>query len=113
MLAVAPSSRFNAPAESIARESGAARLGRDGRNVSISFVGAAAGRGPCTADYAADYAASRTAIAVRVKMIRQNDGTAACSAVGYQRHVTVTLDAPLGRRVLVDATTKGPVTIAA
>jgi len=46
-------------------------------------------------------------------MIRHNNGTAACSAVGHQRHVTITLHAPLSRRVLIDATTKGPVTIAA
>ncbi len=113
VLAVAASSRFNAPAGSTARESGAARLGRDGRTVTISFVGAAPGPGPCSADYAADQAASRTAVAVRVKMIRQNNGTVACSAVGYQRHITVTIHAPLGRRVLIDATTRGPVTTAA
>src|SRR5438132_11811376 len=54
VLAVAASSRFAAPTESLGRSSVGARLARDGRTVTIGFVGAKAGAGPCTADYVVD-----------------------------------------------------------
>ena len=82
-----------------------------GRTLDISFIGAAAGNGPCTADYAADALESKTAVAISVRATRtrSGDGTeVACTAVGYLRHLRVRLTVPLRNRVLVDAATKGP-----
>jgi hypothetical protein len=87
-----------------------ARIGPDGRTGTISFVGAAPGRGPCTADYAVDQLSSHTAIAISVRETRSAQGN--CAAVGYERHVNIELASPLGNRVLVDAATKGAASVA-
>jgi hypothetical protein len=111
VLAVAASSRFPLPAtSSVAPGVGASTA--TGRTLDISFVGAAAGAGPCTADYALDARESKTAVAVSIRQTRYGDGTeVVCAAVGYQRHVRLRLTAPLRNRVLVDAATKGPVAV--
>ena len=80
----------------------AARLGRDGRTLTVQFVGAPSGTGPCSARYRATQVASRAAVAVAVHE-HAHGGTVACAAVGHPRRVTVALAAPLGGRVLVDA----------
>jgi hypothetical protein len=110
VLAVAPSARFSRPGESSGFPSVGARLGPDGRTATITFGGAAPGRGPCTADYTVDQLASDTAVAIRVRETRSRGGT--CAAVGYTRQVDIVLASPLGGRVLVDATTKAAVAIA-
>jgi hypothetical protein len=90
-----------------------ARLAANDRTATISFVGAAPGHGPCTADYAVDQLASDTAVAVLVREVHSTPGPGgACSDVGYGRRQTIVLAAPLGNRVLVDAATTGPVTTA-
>jgi len=104
VLAVAPS-RIFVPARRPADPRpfvGSALLGRDGRTLTLEFVGAASGTGPCTASYSPDQAASGTAVAVAVHE-HAHGGDVACAAVGYPRRVTVVLPAPLGGRVLVDA----------
>ncbi len=111
VLALAASARFPAPAtSSVAPGVGATTT--TGRTLDISFVGAAAGNGPCTADYAVDALESKTAVAISVRETRSGDGTeVACTAMGYQRHLRIRLTVPLRNRVLVDATTKGPVAV--
>jgi hypothetical protein len=104
VLAVAPSATFHEPADT---STIGARLGTDGRHVIITFVGAKAGTGPCTADYTVDQFASDTAVAVKVRETR--DGGGACTDIGYTRRVEIALDSPLGNRVLVDAKTKAAV----
>ena len=113
VLAVAPSSIFPAPPASLHRQSVGARLAADGRTATITFVGTATGDGPCTADYDVDQLASKTAVSVRVREVRETRRSGViCTAVGYSRQETIVLDTPLGNRVLVDASTKGPVAIA-
>jgi hypothetical protein len=89
---------------------GSAVLGRDGRTLTVRFVGAPAGTGPCSASYSVTQAASRTAVAVAVTE-HGRDGTAVCADVGYLRQVTVALPAPLGGRVLVDAASGVAITV--
>jgi hypothetical protein len=115
VVAIAESSRFTAPAESLHRSSVGARLDPDGRTATIMFTGAAPGHGPCTADYIVDQLASHTAVAVRVRETPRSDGAsseAVCPSVGYARGQDIVLGSALGDRVLVDATTNGPVAIA-
>jgi hypothetical protein len=113
VLAVAPSSVFPAPPESLHRQSVGARLAADGRTATITFVGAATGDGPCTADYTVDQLASKAAMSVRVREVRETRRSGIiCTAVGYSRQETIVLESPLRDRVLVDAATKGPVAIA-
>jgi hypothetical protein len=104
VLAVAPS-RIFAPRAGPASGNpfvASARLGRDGRTLTVRFTGAPSGTGPCSASYSATQAASGTAVAVAVKE-HERDPTAVCASVGYPRQVAVVLPAPLGGRVLVDA----------
>lgn len=87
-----------------------ARLGRDGRTLTVKFFGAPSGTGPCSASYTVNRALSPTAVAVEVQG-HNRDGAAVCAAVGYPRRVTVVLPDPLGGRVLVDAASGGAVTV--
>lgn len=114
VLAVAPSARFSPPGQPFLYASAGARLGPNGRTVTVAFVGAAVGRGPCTSDYTVDQLASDTAVAIRVRETSSRGGSrgGGCSLVGYTRHVDIVLASPLGGRVLVDATTKAPVATA-
>jgi len=113
VLAVASSSIFPAPPESLHRPSVGARLAADGRTATITFVGTATGDGPCTADYTIDQLESKTAVAVRVRETRRRGGSGViCHLVGYTRQEHIVLDSRLDNRVLDDATTKGPVAIA-
>jgi hypothetical protein len=82
----------------------------DGTQVSLTFVGAAPGSGPCDAEYTADVSQSATALAISVRqqpkpsLPSSTDGPAmGCDLIGYQRTLTVTLQPPLGNRVLVDS----------
>jgi hypothetical protein len=72
----------------------------DGLTLTLNFVGAAEGTGPCTADYTASVAESASAVAVALEAFEHGSG--ACTAMGYPRTLTVHLEAPLGGRVLVD-----------
>lgn len=78
------------------------------RHVTISFVGAPPGSGPCDAEYTADVAESPTAVMVTPRALPKPKptGNYFCNAIGYGRTVTVTLSAPLGNRVLL--TPAGP-----
>jgi len=115
VLAVAASSRYPAPAaSSLAPGVGASTT--TGRTLEISFIGAAAGNGPCTAEYTADVLESRTAVAIAVRETRTGSGNGmavACTDVGYQRHLRIRLTLPLRNRVLVDSATKGPIAVTA
>jgi hypothetical protein len=79
-----------------------AKLGADGRTLTVDFTGLAAGTGPCTAGYSLRFAQSRTAVAVAV-IEHDHPDSDSCSSVGYVRHATAVLPAPLAARVLVDA----------
>ena len=104
VLAVSPAALY-APPGDLPQTSpvvDGAMLGADGRTLVVHFTGLAAGSGPCTAGYSLRFAQSRTAVAVSV-IEHDHSGSGSCSAVGYGRHATVLLPAPLAARVLVDA----------
>jgi hypothetical protein len=77
----------------------------DGTRATLTFVGAAAGTGPCEAEYTAEVAQSRTAVAIWERALpnSNNPPGTQCNLDGYFRTVTATLRPPLGNRVLVDA----------
>jgi hypothetical protein len=104
VLAVAPGRIFTPPGRAVSGHPfvSGARLGGDGRTLTVEFTGAGSGTGPCSASYALGRAVSPMAVAVAVQE-HERDGTALCAAVGYPRRVTVALPIPLGGRVLVDA----------
>lgn len=111
VLAVAPSARFPTPAAALHLGTQSAHIASDDKTITVSFTGAAAGTGPCTADYTIDQLASDTAVAVSVKEHRHATGSETCLSIGYGRSATVTLKEPLGARVLVNATTTGPIAV--
>jgi hypothetical protein len=111
VLAVAPARIFSPaglPADGPPFVSGA-RLGPDGRTLTVEFTGAPSGIGPCTAGYHLLLAVSGSAIAVAVR--EQAHGGNACRSVGYPRRVTAVLPVPLGARVVVDAASSTSVTV--
>ena len=92
----------------------AAHVDHGERKLTVTFPGAPAGTGPCTADYAGSATESAEAVSVTVRATRggasDNPG-AVCSLVGYPRRVTVVLKTPLGARVVVDARTGAPLVV--
>jgi hypothetical protein len=108
VLAVAPSAIYSVPVS----RSGAAptelsvTVQPGGRRIVANFVGAAAGSGPCTASYALSIKESHQAVAVAV-LAHPHGGSQPCPLVGYSRHATVELHAPLGARVVIDAMSDG------
>jgi hypothetical protein len=104
VLAVASAAIFSPPSTPARKVPlvNEARLGANGRRLTVWFVGAPSGTGPCAADYHLVLAESRTAVGVAVHGHEQASN-GSCAAVGYLRHVTTVLPAPLGARVVVDA----------
>jgi hypothetical protein len=112
ILAVAPGQIFNPPAQPGSRPPFVDRaiLGPGGHTLTVSFTGARAGHGPCTATYRLRVASSAAAVAIAVTG-HSADGSGACSAVGYERQATTRLSAALGARVLVDAVSRTAVLV--
>jgi hypothetical protein len=86
-------------------------VGSGGRRIVANITGAPSGTGPCTASYTLSVRESKQAVAIAVISHPHRGssaaGNVACAAVGYTRHVTAELNAPLGSRVVVDAKTDG------
>ncbi len=113
VLAVPPADRWPQPgmptdAERTVR---GVTVSDDGSEATVAFVGAAAGTGLGHAEYAADVAHSRTAVSISVRRLANptplpsgppQPGTVRMLG-GHLRTVTVTLQPPLGDRVLVDS----------
>jgi hypothetical protein len=103
VLAVAPAGIFSPPRPALRSPLvSTARLGSNRRTLTAEFAGAAAGTGPCTADYRLELAESRTAVVVGI-LEHDHAGSMSCAAVGYPRRATAVLLVPLGARVVVDA----------
>ena len=86
----------------------------DGRQLTLSFPGAPAGTGLCEAEYTAEVAQSATAVSISTHelpghgTVQPPDGGSdqpqmVCASGGVTRTVTVTLQSPLGNRVVVDS----------
>jgi hypothetical protein len=89
-----------------------ARADRSGTRLTISFVGAPAGTGPCDAQYTVRGTANRRAVAFTIVTIRQpGNAGAICTAVGRGRTAVVHLPRPLGARVLVSSSDAGAIAV--
>jgi hypothetical protein len=116
VLAVAASALYSAPITrgGMSPSQMSATVSPNGRQLVATFVGDAAGTGPCTAGYTLSFKESKQAVALLV--IAHPHGAAngaayTCTLVGYSRHATVGLKAPLGKRVVVDATSEGAMAV--
>ncbi|WP_328996005.1 hypothetical protein OG394_15240 [Kribbella sp. NBC_01245] len=87
----------------------AAKVGADGRTVTVEFSGAVGPRSqPCGADYTAQAVESGEAVVIIVVAdVHRGDG--ACPTVAKQRTVTVDLPKPLAGRVIVQLAEGVPV----
>jgi hypothetical protein len=112
VLAIAPANRWpKAPRPSQDTGDLAARIAPGGDTVTLTFIGAEAGTGPCSAQYAAAIAQSSTAVVVSVREIPSatsqpapsGDVAMGCDDMGHRRELTVTLTPGLGGRVLIDS----------
>lgn len=105
VLAVPPTDRWPRPGMPTydGAPSGVAISG-DGSRLTLTFYGAEAGTGPCQAEYTADVAQSATAVSISPQ---EHPGggndQAQCDAAAHRRTLTVTLQPPLGNRVIVDS----------
>ncbi len=114
VLAVAPSDMYMAPVTHAGTSPAqlSVTVGVGGRRIIANFAGASSGTGPCTASYTLSVKESKQAVAVAVipHPHGENGGTVvACTAEAHLRHATAELRAPLGARVVVDASTEGAV----
>jgi hypothetical protein len=112
VLAIAPSAIYSAPVTTggFSRAQTGATI-EHGRTLVANFAGAQSGSGPCTASYSLSVKESKEAVAVVVVAHPHESGAVACTAVGYPRHASARLKAPLGGRVVVDATTGGAMSV--
>jgi hypothetical protein len=104
VLAVAPAAQWF-PAGLAGREGQPYRtgvvVGIDHKTLTVSFIGAQSESGPCGVRYEAKLTESPTAVMV-TRISYPNDPKAVCTLVGFIRHASAVLKAPLGARVLVD-----------
>jgi len=114
VLAIPPTDRWPLPGMPTSDGGpGGVTISPDGSHLTLSFIGAAPGTGACEAEYTADIAQSATAVSIspRESAHGGNNGgnngggdlQGSCDLVGYRRTVTVTLQSPLGNRVVVDS----------
>src|SRR5690348_2145935 len=87
------------------RRIGGARIGRDTKTFTVTFIGGP----PETNDYAGKAVESETAAAVLIEPTRVPTGPH--HLAGYRREVEVKLLAPLGERVLIDGTSGAPAVV--
>jgi len=89
-----------------------ATVDRSGTAITISFVGAPPGNGPCDARYSASAVANRRAVAFAITTITTSSppGTI-CTAVGYTSTVILHLAKPLGARVLISSSDGGAIPV--
>jgi hypothetical protein len=85
--------------------------GFDGQDVTVRFIGGAAGTGPCTSDYRVEAVESAQAVVyheIEVPHSIPSGSTAnGRPAVGYFRQARLHLSTPLGKRVLLDVNFRG------
>ena len=90
----------------------AARADRSGTSVTISFVGAPPGNGPCDARYLANAVGDRRAVAFTITAISPPaSADTICTAIGYLRTVVLHLSTPLGKRVLISSGDAGAIPV--
>jgi hypothetical protein len=90
----------------------AARADRSGTSITISFVGAPPGNGPCDARYLANAVADRRAVAFTITAISPPaSADTICTAIGYLRTVVLHLSTPLGKRVLISTSDAGAIPV--
>jgi hypothetical protein len=89
-----------------------AKADRSDTAITISFIGAPAGSGPCDARYSASAVANPRAVAFAIKTITTPGppGTV-CTAVGYGRTAVLHLTRPLGARALISSSDDGAIPV--
>ncbi|HVA04898.1 MAG TPA: hypothetical protein VMU64_14270 [Acidimicrobiales bacterium] len=112
VLAVSPTSIFTARTTLDGRPPSVAdaRLGPDGRTLTVQFAGEPAGTRPCTADYDLSVTESRTTVSVTVHE-HAHDSEVPCAQPASVRQATTRLAAPLGVRVVLDGATSTAVAV--
>ena len=112
VLAVAAPARFwPSGLKQVSTGISATQAGRSGRALTLTVPGAQAGTGPCQATYSVRQRSSGHAVAIDVVARQHDGGQAGCASVGYRVTLPVTLPAPLGNRVLVDARSSAPIPV--
>lgn len=111
VLAVAASGRYwPAGLKQVATLDHASQPGRNGRTLTLATSGAEEGTGSCEASYSVRQQSSAHAVALYV-VETDHGGAGNCPDDGFPVTVPVTLAAPLGNRVLVDALTYAPIPV--
>jgi hypothetical protein len=113
VLAVAPSAMYVAPGLSAdASATLGAQLGSDGRTLTVTFGGAPWGSGPCDLEYSLQTAVSKTGVALQLNTYQPyKTSSANCAEPAIASHIVIALAAPLGNRVVIDASNDAPVPV--
>lgn len=119
VLALAPPDLFAPPALLQLGPTGtgnsiedSARSNRSGTAITISFIGAHPGTGPCDARYSASAVSDRQAVAYTIRTITTPlRPRTVCAAIGYARTTVLHLAQPLGARVLISSTDGGAIPV--
>jgi hypothetical protein len=106
VLAIPPTDRW--PLADMPKNNGSydsVSISRDGSQITLTFIGAEAGTGPCQAEYTADIKESATAVLISPPRELPHSGRdpGQCDLRGFDRTVTLTLRSPLGNRVVVNS----------
>jgi hypothetical protein len=114
VLAVAPKAIYSAPSlPTNGPPAGlGARLGSDGRTLTVTFGGVPSGTGPCDLEYSLVMAATKTGVALELNAHQAHqERDAVCALPGSINHIVTVLSAPLGNRVVIDATNGAAVSV--
>ena len=111
VLAVAATQRYwPSSLKQVSTTISAAEPGRSGRALTLTVHGAPAGSGACEATYSIRQRSSAQAVAVDVGATVHDQGQN-CAAAAEPVTLPLTLPAPLGSRVLVDAQNSAPIPV--
>jgi hypothetical protein len=111
VLAVAAAQRYwPSSLKQVSTTVSAAEPGRSGRALTLTVHGAPAGSGACEATYSIRQRSSAQAVAVDVAATVHDHGQN-CAAAAEPVTLPLTLPAPLGNRVLVDARNSAPIPV--
>jgi len=113
VLALNPAAIYSAPVthNNVSPARMSATIGSSDRNMTLNVSGSPEGTGPCEATYSTSLMESKEAIAVAIDSQPHIPAGASCALSAQLIKLPVVLKSAIGSRVVVDAATKGAVTV--
>jgi hypothetical protein len=109
LVAVGGPTLFHPGTPILSSDTSLATVDASDTTVTLGFVGAAEGTGPCTADYKLTVIEHPTF--VETVVVTTRDGGGICLAMGYGRQASASLTKAHGARVLIEQKTGAPIIV--